>query len=93
VGSIASVIAFRTNATRRDIGRQTWSQIGSSWLREAAAVSAGWPRWPRALLEGFEWISVEGTRRMVRAPICRLMDQVSRHLSAPVRLAGKEVSI
>ena len=50
-------------------------------------------RWPRSLLEGFEWITVEGTRRMVRAPVSRLLDEVNRHLSAPARLAGKEISI
>jgi cytosine/adenosine deaminase-related metal-dependent hydrolase len=97
VGSTANLIAFREQGTSpaETLVHADLSQIelvmvaGKPQL--VSAEMAG--RWPQALLEGFEWISVGGTRRMIRAPICRLMDEVSRRLSGPVRLAGKEVSI
>jgi cytosine/adenosine deaminase-related metal-dependent hydrolase len=97
VGSMADLIAFRaSDATPAEtLVQADLSQIelvmvaGKPQLVSAEMAS----RWPAALLEDFEWISVEGTRRMVRAPIGRLLDQVKRYLSTPVRLAGKEISI
>jgi hypothetical protein len=97
VGSVANLIAVREqdNTPAEVLVQADLSQIelvmlaGKPQLISAEMVL----RWPQASLEGFEWISVGGTRRMVRAPIGRLFDEVSRCLPFPVRLAGKEISI
>jgi len=97
VGSIANLIAFReSNATPAEtLVRAGLNQIELVMIAgKLQLISAEMARrWPPDLFEGLEWIIVEGTRRMVRAPIGRLLDEASRYLSAPVRLAGKEVSI
>jgi hypothetical protein len=97
VGSIANLIAFRE---RDATPAETLVQAGLNQIElvmvagKLQLISAEMARrWPKDLFEGFEWISVEGTRRMVRAPVGRLLDEVGRYLSAPVRLAGKEISI
>ena len=97
VGSVANLIAVREQdaSPAETLVQADLSQIelvliaGKPQLLSAEMVR----RWPQSLLEGFEWITVEGTRRMVRAPIGHLLAEVSRYLSAPVRLAGKEISI
>jgi hypothetical protein len=97
VGSVANLIAFREHEAtpaetlmQADLGQIELVMVAG----KAQLLSADMARrWPRSLIEGFEWITVEGTRRMVRAPVGRLLDEVSQYLSAPVRLAGKEISI
>ena len=48
--------------------------------------------WPSSALENFEWISMEGTRRRVRAPVRELLRETERCLGREVRLAGRRVS-
>jgi|SRR5690348_7368359 cytosine/adenosine deaminase-related metal-dependent hydrolase len=49
-------------------------------------------RCPSDLLNGFEEIEVEGTSRLVRAPVRQLLRDPVEHLGANMRLAGKRVS-
>jgi cytosine/adenosine deaminase-related metal-dependent hydrolase len=97
VDSVANLIAIRDRDTSP---AETLVQADLSQIE--LVMLAGKPqmvspemarRWPRSLLERFEWITVEGTRRMVRAPVAQLMEEVIRYIAAPVSLAGKEISI
>ena len=48
-------------------------------------------RWPAQSLEGLEPIEVEGVRRLIRAPVKKLLSEAWKHLNF-VRLAGRRVS-
>ena len=47
--------------------------------------------WPAQSLEGLEPIEVEGVRRLIRAPVKKLLSEAQKHLNV-VRLAGRQVS-
>src|SRR5439155_9397616 len=49
-------------------------------------------RWPQVARRGLEWITVDGTPRLVRAPVRLLLSEAAKCLSDGVRLAGREVS-
>jgi adenine deaminase len=48
-------------------------------------------RWPAAAVAGMEWVRLEGIRRMVRAPVARLLNEAAGLLPDGVRLAAKRV--
>jgi cytosine/adenosine deaminase-related metal-dependent hydrolase len=48
-------------------------------------------RWPQTARTGLEWITVEETARLVRAPVHRLLRETSRFLPDGIRVAGREV--
>jgi cytosine/adenosine deaminase-related metal-dependent hydrolase len=47
-------------------------------------------RWPAQFLEGLEPIEVEGVRRLIRAPVKKLLSEAQKHLGT-IRLAGRQV--
>jgi cytosine/adenosine deaminase-related metal-dependent hydrolase len=49
-------------------------------------------RWPRTAQHGLEWIAVDGTRRLIRAPCRELFDRTSCFLPEGIRLVGRKVS-
>jgi cytosine/adenosine deaminase-related metal-dependent hydrolase len=48
-------------------------------------------RWPRNAQQGLEWIALDGTRRLIRAPCGELFDRTSCFLPEGIRLAGRKV--
>ncbi len=48
--------------------------------------------WPSEWLEGFERIEIEGTVRLVRAPIKWLVSEARKNLSEEISLAGKQIT-
>ena len=49
-------------------------------------------RWQGSAGDDLEWISVDGLRRKVRAPISRLVHETTAHLRDEIRLAGRRIS-
>lgn len=49
-------------------------------------------RWPEELLSDLEMIEVEGTVRLVRAPVKRMLRETRKCLSEKIRLAGKQLT-
>ena len=94
-GAVADLIALP------DLGQSPADTLAESSFREVElVVLAGQPqllapnmlsRWPKETCEKFGTLQVEDSVRWVRAPVAWLVEETSRHLPGPVRLAGRLV--
>ena len=95
-GAIANLIAipWKQSTPSEAVTQLNLSRIemvlvrGSLHLASREMVA----RWDGPQADGLEWISVEGLRRKVRAPIQWLIKEAASHLPDEIRLAGKRVS-
>ena len=95
-GAIANLIAipWKQSTPSEAVSQLDLSRIemvlvrGSLHLASREMVT----RWDGPQADGLEWITVEGLRRKVRAPIQWLMKEAASHLPGEIRLAGKRVS-
>ncbi len=95
-GAIADLVAVRQeDATPGE------TLAGADFTKIELVMVSGMPhlvsprmaqRWPEELLSDLETIEVEGTVRLVRAPVKRMLRETQKCLSGKIRLAGKQLA-
>jgi cytosine/adenosine deaminase-related metal-dependent hydrolase len=95
-GSVANVIAvpWREETPAEAVVSLDLPEIEMVLVSGKLQLASGkmLERWQNHGIDQLEWLSIDGLRRKVRAPISRLVHETTAHLRDDIRLAGRRIS-